>query len=50
MDLYYSQKLELFASNKEAIDKAFKLELGASQIAAALIFTRMQAELLTQTG
>lgn len=39
MDLYYSQKLELFTSNKEAIDKAFKLEFGASQVAAALIFT-----------
>jgi phosphoribosylamine--glycine ligase len=24
MDLYYSQKLELFASNKEAIDKAYE--------------------------
>lgn len=39
MDIYYSQKLELLASNTAAICKAFKLELGASQVAAALIFT-----------
>lgn len=39
MDLNYSQMMELFTSNKASIYKAFKLELGASQVAAALIFT-----------
>ena len=38
MNTQLERKLELLAANKKAIDKAFYLELGISQVVGGLLF------------
>ena len=37
MNAEFSRKLELLAANKKSIDKAFKFEMGISQVVAGLL-------------
>ena len=37
MNSEFSRKLELLAANKKSIDKAFKFEMGISQVVASLL-------------